>query len=39
MLWDDSRMALRIILGFCGGCRVSEFQDAQGWVKDGPRWP
>ena len=32
------RMVLRIILGSCGGCGVSEFQDAPGWVKDGPGW-
>ena len=27
------RMVLRIILGFCGGCGVSEFQDAPGWPR------
>ena len=31
-------MALRIILGFCGGYGVSEPQDAPGWVNDGPGW-
>ena len=31
------RMVLRIILGFCSGCAVSEFQDAPGWVQGWPR--
>ena len=30
-------MVLRIILGFCGGRTVSEFQDAPTWVQGWPR--
>ena len=32
-------MILRTVLGFCGGCGVSKFQDAPGWFEDGLGWP
>ena len=42
MLQDGSRIAqdgFKDRLGDFPGCGVSEFQDASGWVQDGPGWP